>query len=149
MADEDQIVCFCFRVTQKEIVDAIQKYNLQTPDQVTRAIRAGGGCRTCRFDIEPLIAQYADKSKPPPEETELNEIQIYNRVYKILEDATLQKELQLKGVRLSLENVEEQTLFFHFHTLQPQEILPKTEVASWLEGIFRKKLHPRIQVIAT
>lgn len=143
--NEDQLICYCFRVTKKEIIDAIQKYNLQNTDQVTRAIRAGGGCRTCRFDIEPILATYARPDQPSPTEEELNEIQIYNRTHKILNELTIQKELNQRHFRVDLDSIEGTQLFMRFFsTLPGKEVDP--ENISWLESIFQKKLHPRIHI---
>ncbi|MEK7484125.1 MAG: (2Fe-2S)-binding protein [Planctomycetota bacterium] len=146
--NEDQLICYCFRVTKREIINAIQKYNLKNTDQVTRAIRAGGGCRTCRFDIEPLITKYANPEKQSPNEEELNEIQIYNRTYKILNEISVKKELEEKNIRVDLDSIEGTQLFMNFFSTLPGKEVQSDSI-SWLEDLFRKKLHPRICIQKT
>jgi bacterioferritin-associated ferredoxin len=143
MPDEDQLICYCFQVYQSEIVSAIQKYHLQTVDQVTKTVRAGGGCRTCRFDIEPLLQKYADPSQPPPLHEELNEIQLFLRASRLLEN--LQKESKTYGVLPFLDRIEGATLFLQTPLLPSHSTLDSS-FWIWIESQFRQKLHPKIQV---
>jgi NifU-like protein len=50
-----QIVCECFDVTDLEIIDAVKANGLETTDDVTDYLKAGGGCGGCLERIEDLI----------------------------------------------------------------------------------------------
>ena len=50
-----QIVCECFDVTDLEIIDAVKANGLETTDDVTNYLKAGGGCGQCLERIEEVI----------------------------------------------------------------------------------------------
>ncbi|MCP4021319.1 MAG: Fe-S cluster assembly protein NifU [Desulfobacteraceae bacterium] len=50
-----EIVCECFEVTDLEIIDAVKKNNLETTEDVTNYLKAGGGCGNCLERIEEII----------------------------------------------------------------------------------------------
>ena len=49
------IVCECFDVTDLEIIDAVKKNGLETVEDVTNYVKAGGGCGQCIDRIEDII----------------------------------------------------------------------------------------------
>jgi NifU-like protein len=55
LASDDKIVCSCFNVTEKTIVDAIKENKLKTVEEVTDYTKAGGACGHCRSAIEELL----------------------------------------------------------------------------------------------
>ncbi len=56
LAKPGQIVCECFDVTDLEIIDAVKANGLETTDDVTDYLKAGGGCGQCLERIEEVIA---------------------------------------------------------------------------------------------
>ncbi len=50
-----EVVCECFDVTDLEIIDAVKANNLETTEEVTNYLKAGGGCGNCLEKIEELI----------------------------------------------------------------------------------------------
>lgn len=50
-----QLVCECFDVTDLEIIDAVKTNGLETTEDVTDYLKAGGGCGNCLERIEELI----------------------------------------------------------------------------------------------
>ena len=57
------IVCECFDVTDLEIIEAVEKHNLETSDDVTHFLKAGGGCGQCLDRIEELVEETRAKIK--------------------------------------------------------------------------------------
>jgi NifU-like protein len=55
MEKPGQMVCECFDVTDLEIIDAVKKNSLETTEDVTHYLKAGGGCGKCLERIEDLI----------------------------------------------------------------------------------------------
>ena len=49
-------LCYCFQVTEAEIRRAIRLYGLKNLSQVQMKTRACTGCRTCRPDVEAILA---------------------------------------------------------------------------------------------
>lgn len=68
------IICHCFRVTDKVIEEAVRQQGLKTVQDVSQTIKAGGGCATCRVDIEKIIervrTQSSEKTFVEPKKTE-------------------------------------------------------------------------------
>ncbi|MCK5541789.1 MAG: iron-sulfur cluster assembly scaffold protein [Desulfobacterales bacterium] len=56
-----EIVCECFEVTDLEIIDAVKTNKLETTDDVTDFLKAGGGCGNCLERIEELIESVKTK----------------------------------------------------------------------------------------
>jgi len=52
---EGKVVCTCFGVTDKEIERVVRENNLTTVEQVTNYCKAGGGCGSCKGEIEKII----------------------------------------------------------------------------------------------
>jgi NifU-like protein len=50
-----EVVCECFEVTDLEVIDAVKKNSLETTEDVTNYLKAGGGCGHCLEKIEELI----------------------------------------------------------------------------------------------
>ncbi|MCY3018985.1 MAG: iron-sulfur cluster assembly scaffold protein [Planctomycetota bacterium] len=53
----EPLLCKCNQVPESVIERAVRLRGLRTADDVTDATRAGGGCGSCRDDIEALIAR--------------------------------------------------------------------------------------------
>jgi NifU-like protein len=56
-----EMVCECFEVTDLEIIDAVKANNLETTEDVTDYLKAGGGCGKCLDRIEEVIASVKAK----------------------------------------------------------------------------------------
>ncbi len=56
-----EMVCECFEVTDLEIIDAVKENNLETTEDVTDYLKAGGGCGKCLDRIEEVIASVKAK----------------------------------------------------------------------------------------
>src|SRR4030042_1316375 len=66
---EGKIVCECFGVTDLEIERAVRENNLQSIEDVTDYVKAGGGCGKCHENIQAIIdsvrkKEPATKDKP-------------------------------------------------------------------------------------
>ncbi len=83
---EGKIVCTCFGVTDKEIEKVIIENDLETVEQVTNYCKAGGGCGSCRGEIEKIIERIRGKKAreeqmqmQPKKLTNLQKIQLIQR----------------------------------------------------------------------
>ena len=50
-------ICYCFRVSEARIREAVRRLGLRTLAEVQRATGACTGCRTCRPDVEAILAE--------------------------------------------------------------------------------------------
>jgi len=60
---QENIICHCFHVNEKTIIDAIEKNNLISVDDITNYTKAGGACGHCHAAIEELIKKHIEKVK--------------------------------------------------------------------------------------
>ena len=58
-AGDEALICTCFCVAESTIEAAIRDQQLHTIAEVTKACRAGGGCRSCYSLIEDMLAARA------------------------------------------------------------------------------------------
>ena len=83
---EGKIVCTCFGVTDKEIEKVIIENDLDSVEQVTNYCKAGGGCGSCRGEIQQIIDKIRGKKETgavteshPKKLTNLQKIQLIQR----------------------------------------------------------------------
>ncbi|YAI82422.1 MAG: Fe-S cluster assembly protein NifU [cyanobacterium endosymbiont of Rhopalodia sterrenbergii] len=55
--DEGTLICRCFGVTDSRIRRIVLENGLNTAEQVTNYVKAGGGCASCLTDIDDIIAE--------------------------------------------------------------------------------------------
>ncbi len=54
--DVGRIVCACFNVGEKTIRQAIEKYDLKTPEQIGEKLQAGTNCGSCIPELREILA---------------------------------------------------------------------------------------------
>ncbi|MEW5725563.1 MAG: Fe-S cluster assembly protein NifU, partial [Thermodesulfobacteriota bacterium] len=62
-AEEGEIICECFGVTDRDIERVVEQNNLTTLEEVTDYTKAGGGCGNCHEKIEALLYRVMQKRK--------------------------------------------------------------------------------------
>ncbi|THB76329.1 MAG: Fe-S cluster assembly protein NifU [Desulfobacteraceae bacterium] len=55
MEKPGEVVCECFNITDLEIIEAIRDNGLESSDEVTNYLKAGGGCGNCLERIDEII----------------------------------------------------------------------------------------------
>ena len=55
---KEKMICTCFQVTDKVIIDAIKANGLKTVEDVTNYTKAGGACGRCKDAIQKVIDNY-------------------------------------------------------------------------------------------
>ena len=62
--EEEELICTCFQVTEKEIRNCIAEYETTEIDEVTNICEAGGNCQTCHILIQLFIDQHQEDQAP-------------------------------------------------------------------------------------
>ena len=62
--EPDQNVCLCFKVSQRKIVNYLQRERPTVPSQLTECLGAGTGCGWCVPSLEKLWEQVRDEREP-------------------------------------------------------------------------------------
>lgn len=104
---EGEVVCECFGITEKEILDAIKENDLTTVEQVTFHTKAGGACGKCHPKIKELIKsverEYAKKEEI--KKKELTNIEKIGLIQKIINE-DIRPTLQKDGGDIELVDIE-------------------------------------------
>ncbi len=58
--EEGRLICSCFGISEPRIRRIILENNLETAEQVTNYVKAGGGCGSCLADIDDLLIEVAE-----------------------------------------------------------------------------------------
>ncbi|QPJ65934.1 MAG: (2Fe-2S)-binding protein [Candidatus Nitrohelix vancouverensis] len=58
VANQEEIICKCYQVSETTIRKTIEAGNLESIDSVTRACGAGGGCHSCHILIQLFIDEH-------------------------------------------------------------------------------------------
>ncbi len=103
--EEDRIVCHCFGVGEAEILRVVRENRLSTVDEVTNYCKAGGGCGTCRGEIEALVRQVVAERQPPSPGKPLTNLQKVRLVEEVIE-RDIRPLLQRDGGDLELVDVD-------------------------------------------
>jgi len=53
--DENPLVCFCFGVTEQEVMAVIHEYPVETVMDITDWCKAGNGCTSCWPLLDELL----------------------------------------------------------------------------------------------
>ncbi len=108
---EGKVVCTCFGVTDKESEKVIQDNNLKTVDEVTNYCKAGGGCGSCKGEIEKIIEKMqgaktkkapAQVSSEPKKMTNIQKIQLIQNTI----NEQIRPALRTHGGNIELIDVE-------------------------------------------
>lgn len=96
-----QIICHCFDVSEKQIIDAILNNGAKTFDDVSKITSAGLACGRCKENIKAIIAKYVKNE----DKKELTPIQKIIKINTIIE-TVISSELQKDFGDIELVNVE-------------------------------------------
>ncbi|MDD4211564.1 MAG: (2Fe-2S)-binding protein [Clostridia bacterium] len=58
MDDMDEIICPCFDLKLKDLVDAIKKHNITTVEELSEITGAGTICGACNYELEEIVEKY-------------------------------------------------------------------------------------------
>ncbi|MBC8393711.1 MAG: Fe-S cluster assembly protein NifU [Deltaproteobacteria bacterium] len=87
---EGEIVCECFGITDKEIERVVKEDKLETVEDVTDYIKAGGGCGNCHEKIQDIIDSLLGSERPAKKK-----IAVLTNLQKIkLIEETLEREIK-------------------------------------------------------
>jgi NifU-like protein len=100
--DRPRLVCRCLGVSSPRIFAAVRSGGLQNVLQVTKAVKAGGGCGTCHPEIEEILADVAGDVVDPALRLEnrlVCESEARNRVEGTI-DSRIRPVLERRSVKL-------------------------------------------------
>lgn len=137
----EKIICTCFNVTEKQIIDAIKINGLKTVDDITNYTKAGGACGRCKTIIKNLLDKYVSK-----EEIKLSAAQMILKINKVIE-TIIAPELQKDGGDIELIDIQDNKVYVK---LQGRCSSCKNSILtlkSFVETTLQDKINENIEVI--
>lgn len=106
---KDKLICTCFSVTEKQIINAIKENNLKTVDDITNYTKAGGACGNCKSNIQSIIDKYynVDKKEAKPVLTKTQKILKINNII----ENQIATELRKDGGDIELIDIVDDKIF--------------------------------------
>jgi NifU-like protein len=98
--ENPRLVCRCLGVSSVRILAAVAEGGLRTVSEVTKAVRAGGGCGTCHPEIEEILADVAGEPVAPALRLEnrlVNQSETLSRVEGTI-DSRIRPALATRGI---------------------------------------------------
>lgn len=106
---KDKMVCTCFNVTEKQILNAIKENDLKTVDDVTNFTKAGGYCGKCKGDIQELLDRFYN-NEPQVSKIPLTPTQKILKINNVIENQ-ISPELRKDGGDIELVDIVEDKVY--------------------------------------
>lgn len=106
---KDKLICTCFSVTEKQIINAIKENNLKSLEDVTNYTKAGGACGNCKNSIQAILDKYykVEKVESKPVLTKTQKILKVNNII----ENQIAAELRKDGGDIELIDIEDDKIF--------------------------------------
>ncbi len=138
---EGKIVCTCFGVTDKEIEKVIIENDIETVEQVTNYCKAGGGCGSCRGEIQQIIDKIRGKKETgaaaPAKPKKLTNLQKIQLIQKTISEQ-VRPLLKAHGGDIDLIDVEGSKVFIAFRGMCSQCPTAEFTMKDVVEGRLRE-----------
>lgn len=145
--EEGKLVCKCFGVTDKQIINAIRENNLKTVEEVTDYTKAGGACGDCLDEIAEILAYELKQKKP--EKTDKKErmtnVQRMQKVLKVI-DEDIRPRLVADGGDIELVDVDGKRVTVSLHGRCSQCRASEVTIRNLVEKMLRDHVEPDIIV---
>ncbi len=143
--EKDKMVCTCFSVTEKQILNAIKDNNLKTLEEVTNYTKAGGACGNCKADIQAILDKYygSETSKAKPILTKTQKI---IKINDIIENQ-IATELRKDGGDIDLIDIDDNKVYVKLKGCCSKCKNSTMTLKNFVEATLREMLDEEIEVI--
>lgn len=145
--EEGKLVCKCFGVTDKQIINAIRENNLKTVEEVTDFTKAGGACGDCLDEIAEILAYELKQEKPVKEKKKerMTNVQRMQKVLKVI-DEDIRPRLVADGGDIELVDVDGKRVSVSLHGRCSQCRASEVTIRNLVEKMLRDHVEPDIIV---
>lgn len=144
-ATKDKLICKCFSVTEKQIINAIKENNLKTLDEVTNYTKAGGACGHCKDSIQGILNKYYH-TEPEKVEVKLTQTQKIIKINHIIENQ-ISPELRKDGGDIELVDIDGDKVFVKLRGSCSGCKNSTLTLKSFVEATLRELLDSNIQIV--
>ena len=139
---EEKIICTCFNVTEKQILEAIEVNKLKTVEEVTDYTKAGCACGQCKGQIQHILDEYWEKEGKPKELTQTQKVLQINKVL----EQQISPQLQKDGGDIELVDIEGNTVKVKLIGVCSGCKNASMTLKGFVESILREKVDKNIEV---
>lgn len=107
---KEKMICTCFQVTDKVILDAIKTNGLKTVEEVTNYTKAGGGCGRCKGEIQKILDDYYSGKTEDKKDEKMTPTQWVLKVNNIIEHQ-ISPELVKDGGDIELVDIKDKDIY--------------------------------------
>ena len=107
---KEKMICTCFQVTDKVIIDAIKANGLKTVEEVTNYTKAGGACGRCKDAIQKVIDNYYNGVTEQEKISDLTPTQRILKINNIIENQ-ISPELIKDGGDIELVDIKDNDIY--------------------------------------
>jgi NifU-like protein len=142
---KDKLICTCFSVTEKQIINAIKENNLKTLEDVTNYTKAGGACGNCKMLIQEVLDKYY-KPEQTKEKIKLTQTQKILKINNIFE-SQIASELRKDGGDIELIDVKGNKVYVKLKGCCSKCKNSVMTLKNFVEATLRESLGEEIEVI--
>jgi NifU-like protein len=142
---KDKLICTCFSVTEKQIINAIKENNLKTLEDVTNYTKAGGACGNCKELIQEVLDKYYKTGKSG-EKPKLTQTQKVIKINNIIENQ-IATELKKDGGDIELIDIDENKVYVKLKGSCSKCKNSTLTLKNFVEATLRESLGDEIEVI--
>lgn len=144
-ATKDKLICTCFSVTEKQIINAIKENNLKTLEDVTNYTKAGGACGHCKDSIKAILDKYYSpkESKEKPKLTKTQKILKINNII----ESQIATELRKDGGDIDLIDIDGNKIFVKLKGCCSKCKNSTLTLKNFVEATLRETLGEEVEVI--
>lgn len=144
-SSKDKLICKCFSVTEKQIINAVKENNLKTVDEVTNYTKAGGACGHCKKSIQGILNKIHGE-KHPEEKPKLTQTQKILKINSIIENQ-ISPELRKDNGDIELIDIEGDKVYVKLRGSCSGCKNSTLTLKSFVEATLRATLGDEIEVI--
>ena len=143
---KEKMICTCFQVTDKVIIDAIKTNGLKTVEEVTNYTKAGGACGRCKGEIQKIIDNYYNGAGEKERIKEMTPTQWILKINNIIE-TQISPELVKDGGDIELVDIKDKTIYVKLKGMCSGCKNSTMTLKVFVESTLKKALGDDIEVI--
>lgn len=143
---KEKMICTCFQVTDKIILDAIKTNGLKTVEEVTNYTKAGGACGRCKGEIQKIIDNYYNGTTENKSTKEMTPTQWILKVNNIIE-TQISPELVKDGGDIELVDINDKKIYVKLKGMCSGCKNSTMTLKVFVESTLKKALGDDIEVI--
>lgn len=139
---DSKMVCTCFQVCEKKLIDEIKENSLKTLEEVINFTKAGGACGTCHPKIQNILDDVWEEQKSKT----LTKVQLIVKINNFI-DKYISNELRKDGGDIELIDVDGNKVYVRLSGACKSCKNSEITLKNFVETSLREHVDPNIEII--